>query len=106
MSVHTRARRIRGDARKSVKSQAKKKTKEKSVPWREAYKDEIEKYSEGGLMLRGSRHKESLTQKQLADALGISQHHISEMENGKRTISKQMAQKLGEFFHSNYRKFL
>jgi transcriptional regulator with XRE-family HTH domain len=57
-------------------------------------------------MLRGSRHKEGVTQKELADSLGISQHHISEMENGKRPIGKAMAKKFAEFFKTDYRLFL
>jgi transcriptional regulator with XRE-family HTH domain len=57
-------------------------------------------------MLRGSRHKAEMTQNDLAEALGISQHHISEMENGKRPIGKLMAKRLAEIFKCNYRKFL
>jgi len=64
------------------------------------------KYGEAALMLRGSRHKAELTQTQLADALGIDQHHISEMENGKRPIGKVMAVRFGHFFKTDYRKFL
>jgi len=33
-----------------------------------------------GVCIRGGRGKEGLTQKQLADQIGIAQHHISEME--------------------------
>lgn len=77
-----------------------------SNPWREAFKDEIEKYSEGGLMLRGSRYKEGVTQKQLAEALDVRQHHISEMENGKRPIGKEIARRLANFFDVDYRLFL
>jgi addiction module HigA family antidote len=57
-------------------------------------------------MLRGNRHQMELTQKELADALEVSQNHISEMENGKRPIGKQMALRLGRFFKTDYRKFL
>jgi plasmid maintenance system antidote protein VapI len=78
----------------------------KSIPWREAFKKEIEQCSEGGLMLRGSRHKEALTQKELAEAIGINQHHISEMENGKRPIGKEMVKRLAKFFQTDYRIFL
>ena len=56
--------------------------------------------------MRGSRHKEEMTQKELADALGISQHHVSEMENGKRPIGKTMAKKLAIIFKIDYRIFL
>ena len=57
-------------------------------------------------MLRGSRQKAEMTQKELADALGIAQHHISEMENGLRPIGKEMAKRLATFFKTDYRIFL
>jgi len=47
-----------------------------------------------------------ITQKELAKDLSISQHHVSEMENGKRPIGKEMAKRLGEFFETDYRIFL
>ncbi|MEI6702096.1 MAG: helix-turn-helix transcriptional regulator, partial [Deltaproteobacteria bacterium] len=59
-----------------------------------------------GVCIRGGRGKEGLTQKQLADRIGIAQHHISEMENGKRTIGKEMAKKLAEVLNVDYRVFL
>ena len=57
-------------------------------------------------LLRGARNRESLTQQQLADLCGIARHHISEMENGKRTIGKQNARKLGEALGVDPRLFL
>ncbi len=78
----------------------------KSLSWREAAKRDIRKYSEGGQMVRGSRFKEEITQKELAEAIGVSPHHISEMENGKRPIGKEMAKRLAEFFKVDYRLFL
>ena len=57
-------------------------------------------------MLGGCRHKAGLTQKKLAEALKISQNHISEMENGKRPIGKVIALRLAKFFKTDYRKFL
>lgn len=80
--------------------------KERPIPWREAFKEEIEAYGEGGLMLRGSRQKAEMTQSDLAQKMGISQHHISEMENGKRPIGKEMAKRLAAIFKCDYRKFL
>ncbi len=106
MSVHTRTRRIKRETKKKHKPRATIRSKETSIPWREAFQQEIEKYSEGGLMLRGSRHKEGVTQKKLAEALSISQHHISEMENGKRPIGKEMARRFAAFFDTDYRLFL
>jgi len=100
MSVRTKTRRIRRPLT------TKKREKERLIPWRDAFKEEIEKYTEAGLSLRGSRLKEELTQKELGDALGISQNHISEMENGKRTIGKEMAKRFAAFFKTDYRIFL
>ncbi len=100
MSVRTKTRRIRRPLT------AKKREKERLIPWRDAFKEEIEKYTEAGLSLRGSRLKEELTQKELGDALGISQNHVSEMENGKRTIGKEMAKRFAAFFKTDYRIFL
>lgn len=79
---------------------------EKPTHWREVFKEELKKYGEAGLMLRGSRYKAELTQKEVADALGISQNHISEMESGKRPIGKVMALRLAKFFKTDYKKFL
>lgn len=59
-----------------------------------------------GVCIRGGRGKEGLTQKQLAERIGIAQHHVSEMENGKRTVGKEMAKKLSETLHVDYRVFL
>lgn len=59
-----------------------------------------------GTLLRGARNRENLTQQQLADMCGISRHHISEMESGKRTIGKQNARRLGEALGVDPRLFL
>ena len=59
-----------------------------------------------GVCIRGGRGKEGLTQKQLADLIGFVQHHISEMENGKRSVGKEMAKKLSEVLNVDYRVFL
>lgn len=63
-------------------------------------------WNRGGVCLRGARGKEGMTQKQLADHVGIAQHHISEMENGKRPIGKEAAKKLAAVLHVDYRVFL
>lgn len=79
---------------------------EDSIPWREAAKDLIAKYTETGMLIRGGRHKAGLTQKELAKKIGVLPHHISEMEHGKRPVGKKMAQKFGEIFNVDYRVFL
>lgn len=59
-----------------------------------------------GIYLKGIRYREELTQEQLSEATGIVRRHISEMENGKRTIGKENAKKLAEALHVDYRMFL
>lgn len=77
-----------------------------TFPWREVFNEGIEKYTEVGLMVRGGRHKAGLTQKALAEKLGILPRHVSEMEYGKRPVSKKMAERLAKIFDSDYRVFL
>ncbi len=81
-------------------------SKKKNVPWRVSAKREIAKYTEVGAMVRAGRHKAGLTQKRLANKLEILPHHVSEIEHGKRPISKKMAHKLGKVFDLDYRVFL
>ena len=56
--------------------------------------------------LRGARYRESMTQVDLAARLAIRQSHLSEMENGKRPIGKNMARKLANIFKCDFRVFL
>ncbi|NGX26253.1 MAG: hypothetical protein K940chlam6_00168 [Chlamydiae bacterium] len=101
MSAHTKTRRIRIRKQKVVNQK-----KEKSIPWREAFKKSINKHTEGGAVLKGFRSKDGVTQAEVAHVLNISQHHISEMENGKRPIGKEMAKKFAKYFNTDYRVFL
>ena len=55
-------------------------------PWREFFKDEIARYSEVGLILRGARLRAGLSQKVLAKKCGVTQNNLSNMEHGKRSI--------------------
>lgn len=79
---------------------------EMSLPWREAAEENIKKYTEVGALIRGGRYKAGLTQKALAEKLCIKQHHISEMEHGKRPVGKKMAMRFAEIFDVDYRVFL
>ena len=76
-----------------------------SVPWREAY-PECSEAQLIGKALAGARCREGLTQTELSKLAGIPQRHISEMENGKRPIGKEMAKRLGKALNISYKVFL
>lgn len=59
-----------------------------------------------GRLLRGLRTREGLTQAQLAEALGVHAHHISDMERGVRSISPAMARKIERLYKVSRQIFL
>lgn len=77
-----------------------------AVDWRVLAKERIEKYKKGGLVLRGARYREGISQKKLAEKTGISQDNISKIENGKRTVGEKVAKKLAKALRIDYRLFL
>ena len=72
--------------------------------WKNAFPGLLE--NEPGSYLAGARHREGLTQRQLAEKSGIPQRHISEMETGKRSIGKENARRLATALNADYRAFL
>ena len=74
--------------------------------WRKALNKEIEKISEPALMLKGARVKKGMTQKKLADRLGITQVYISQLENSRKEINKSLAKEFEKIFDLNYKVFL
>jgi hypothetical protein len=59
-----------------------------------------------GVALLGARHKEGLSQRDLAAATGIPQRHVSEMETAKRPIGKKNARILARALSIDYRVLL
>jgi len=53
--------------------------------------------------LQGARGCEKTTQAELAEKIGVKPHHISEMENGKRAIGKNMAKRLSRALNTGYK---
>jgi DNA-binding XRE family transcriptional regulator len=70
-----------------------------TILWEELAAKRITKYGRGGLVLRGARYREGLSQKELAKRSGVSQENISKMENGQRAIGIQVAKKLAKVLH-------
>lgn len=69
---------------------------EEATPWEELAEKRIKKYTKAGIVLRGARLREGISQKDLAKRCGISQENLSKMENGKRAIGKQTAKKIAK----------
>lgn len=59
-----------------------------------------------GSAMRGLRLREGLTQEQLARLLGVKRNNLSDMENGKRPIGKNMAKRLAQVLKTDYKLFL
>jgi DNA-binding XRE family transcriptional regulator len=75
------------------------------LSWEEAF-PEYSKEELPGMALSGARCKEGITQKELAMLTGIPQGRISEMENGKKPITVNIAKKFGKVLKVNYKAFL
>jgi DNA-binding XRE family transcriptional regulator len=54
----------------------------------------------------GIRLRHGLTQKQMAEKIGVSQSDVSKMEKGERPIGKKIAMRIGEALGIDYRRFL
>jgi ribosome-binding protein aMBF1 (putative translation factor) len=82
------------------------------LPGQEADEDQLYTVEEvfpdmqPGDILRGARHRDGLTQAQLAAKIGVKPSHISEMEKGKRPIGKDMAKRLAKALNTSYQVFL
>ena len=72
----------------------------------ETFADLINAYGKPGALLQGLRAKEGLTQVIFAKAIKVSQANLSAMENGRRPIGKDIAQRIGKKFKIDYRIFL
>ena len=70
------------------------------------FKEMDEKYTEAGALLRGTRHRENLSQKAFAERIEVEQSDLSKMENGKRPIGKTVAKRIEKEFGVDYRYFL
>ncbi len=78
--------------------------KSEGTPWKEALGYDESTWPQ--TVLKGSRGKEGLTQKQLSELTGIPRTHISDMERGRRPIGKQTARKLATALNLDPRLFL
>lgn len=73
------------------------------IAWDVLAKERIEKHKKAGLVLRGMRYRENLSQRQLAQKSHVSQNEISKIENGKRSVGEKVARKLASALNMDYR---
>lgn len=64
------------------------------------------KYTKPGVLLRGLRVRENLSQIEFAEKIGVTQSDLSKMELGKRPIGKTIAQRIAKKFGIHYRSLL
>lgn len=59
-----------------------------------------------GIIFRGIRCKNNLTQSAVAKRLGLDQSDVSKIEKGKRPVGKALAKKIEKAFGIDYHRFL
>jgi DNA-binding XRE family transcriptional regulator len=79
---------------------------EENIPADDVLREVHEKYGKAGSVIRGLRAREDMTQIELAEKLGVTQGDLSKMENGKRSVGKEMARRLAKVFSTDYRVFI
>lgn len=72
----------------------------------EAFSHLDKRYGKVDSLIKGYRLKHKMSQKQLAEKIGIEQGDLSKIENGKRSVGKDIAQRLAKIFNVDYRSFL
>jgi DNA-binding XRE family transcriptional regulator len=93
-------------AEKYIVSEAKQKFAKATIPAEEVFKEVIQTYSKPGLLLKGLRTREGLSQIDFAKKIKVSQANLSKMENGKRAIGRTIAKRIASQFKVDYRIFL
>ena len=60
------------------------------------FSDLTQKSGEPGVLLKGLRYREGLSQIEFAKKLNISQNNLYAMENGRRVIGKELAKRIAD----------
>lgn len=69
--------------------------------WQNLAYERVAKYKKSELILRGARHREGISQKELANRSGVAQENISKMEKGLRKVGPRVAKKLAQALKIN-----
>lgn len=63
-------------------------------------------HTQPGILLKGIRIRENLTQAEMAEAMAVTQSDISQMEHGHRPIGKMIAKCIEKRYGVHYKVFL
>jgi DNA-binding XRE family transcriptional regulator len=77
-----------------------------SIPAEAVFPNLNDPFKHPMITFRGIRSKTGLTQKEVAERLGIAQADVSNIERGKRGIGKMLAKRIEKEFKIDYRRFL
>jgi len=70
------------------------------------FSDLTKNSGEPGVLLKGLRYREGLSQIDFSKKINVSQTNLSAMENGRRSIGKELAKRVADIFLLDYRIFL
>ncbi|MGE4233892.1 MAG: helix-turn-helix domain-containing protein [Bacteriovoracia bacterium] len=79
---------------------------EGSIPATDLFPDLADAKKTPGIALQGIRLRLNLTQKEMAEKIGVTQGDLSKMEKGERPIGKKLAMRIGKALQVDYRRFL
>ena len=79
---------------------------DKRISIDELFSNLTQESGEPGVLLKGLRYREGLSQIDFAKKLNVSQTNLSAMENGRRAIGKELAKRIAVLFEVDYRIFL
>lgn len=77
-----------------------------AIDARELYPELKNPVKRAAAAFHGTRLRLGLTQKEMAEKIGLSQSDISKIEKGEREISRKLALRIGKVFNIDYKRFL
>lgn len=89
-----------------TKKKKPKTTKRKEENLKSLFSNLENQYTKAGILLKGLRLRENMSQVEFAKKIKVTQANLSNMENGKRSIGKIVAKRIEKVFEINYRYFL
>lgn len=76
------------------------------VDARRLYPELNDPVKRAAIAFHGARLRLGLTQKQMAEKIGLSQSDVSKIEKTEREISRKLAVRIGKALKMDYRRFL